>query len=244
MKSFIVQARTGSTRMPGKTLLPLWNEMGMLELILQYLAQAFPEIGLVVATTTNSDDDQIEELCNKLNVKCFRGDEQNVLKRMVDAARFHEVDDIVRVCSDNPFLQKKFIKLLIDDTSGADYVTCTVNGTPTIITHFGFFVERVKRKALELVQKITVDPLYQEHVTNYVYQHPDDFELKFIEVEDELGNLKNTRFTVDDESDFLRAKKIFSTFDRFPDLSDLKQFISHNPSEKELMKKTIEKYQK
>jgi len=216
----------------------------MLSLMIGFFKTHFPEVPVIVATTSSDGDDEIQEICEVQDVRCHRGSESNVLKRIADAAKMYGVDDVTRVCADNPFLQKKFISELITGETGTDHYSYAVNGKPTILTHYGFFVERVKRSALEKALSQTSDPFYLEHVTNYIYQHPEKFEVELLEVGDELNKLKESRFTVDDESDFLRAKKILSTFGRSPDLNDLAEYLSAHPEEQDNMKKTIEKYQK
>ena len=86
MLGIVIQARTGSTRLPNKMLLPFHASKGILELLLEKLRNSFNNLPIIVATTTNNRDDVIVELCLKNKIKYFRGSENNVLQRFIDVA--------------------------------------------------------------------------------------------------------------------------------------------------------------
>ena len=104
-----IQARTGSTRLHNKILLPFDGEKCILDILIGNIKAVFPEMCIVLATTVRKQDDVLEETACKLGIHCFRGDEDNVLDRFIKAGEAFGLDRMVRVCSDNPFLQPDVI---------------------------------------------------------------------------------------------------------------------------------------
>lgn len=214
MLSFIVQARVGSSRLPNKILLPFYNGKSVLEMLLEKLNVFSEEVECVVATSVDEKNDVIEHVCKENNVKCFRGSESDVLQRFIDAANYVGSDRIIRVCSDNPFINLDAIRLIINEVQSCgdefDYISFNVNGTPSIRTHYGFWTEYVSLSALAKVQQMTDLTIYHEHVTNFIYANPSDFKIKWLDVPSILLNREHIRLTIDTASDFEMAKAIYS----------------------------------
>ncbi|NQX91518.1 MAG: glycosyl transferase family 2 [Flavobacteriales bacterium] len=246
MQAFVIQSRLGSTRMPGKILLPFSNGKNILEIMVNILQKNFPDLPIIIATTTNTKDEPIVSFAKEHDLQIFRGDENNVLKRTVDAANHFGVTDIIRICSDNPFLHPMFVSALIEDKSAADYVSYQVDGLPTIRTHYGLFAERVQLSALERAVEDQPDPFFLEHVTNYIYGNPDKFECNWLNIEDHLLGLENLRLTIDDPIDFKLAGEIYEAIvkDGQFSLSELKDYLNSHVSVKEAMSQNKEKYSK
>ena len=121
MLGIIIQARLGSTRLPGKVTLPFYNGKGILELIIDNLSSNFKNTPIIIATTNRQNDDEIFKLANDKNIKCFRGSENNVLDRFIHAAEYFGLTEIIRVCSDNPFLNISSLKFLINNFNKSEY---------------------------------------------------------------------------------------------------------------------------
>lgn len=209
MKAFIIQARVGSTRLPNKILLPFYNQQTIIDLLLEKL-KIF-NLPIVIATSTNAANDVLEEVAQRHNVKCFRGDEDNVLQRFISAAESFGFDELIRVCSDNPMLDASAIQHLITvSDSRYDYISFDVNGCPSIKTHFGFWTEYVTLNALRKVTNLTGEKLYHEHVTNYIYAHPNDFNIKWINVDKSIACRTDLRTTIDTNEDFCAIQTMYS----------------------------------
>lgn len=207
----IIQARTGSTRLPNKMLVPFYKNQTILDIILQRIKTEIKNVPIIVATTNNEKDDELELIAKKNSVLCFRGSETDVLKRFVDAARFYNVDSIIRVCADNPFLSMESLKQLINYTKNKEYEYIsfkTSDDIPSIKTHFGFWTEYVTLNALIKVQQATNESLFHEHVTNYIYTHKDLFSMSFINIPTYIEKSK-IRLTVDTKDDFMNAGEIY-----------------------------------
>lgn len=218
MSTFIIlQARTGSSRLPNKMLMPFFEDNGILEILLNRIRRSFPKDfdKLIVATTVKSGDDRIAELCSRLGIPCFRGDENDVLGRFIAAADSVGADKIIRVCADNVFLDTAVLNRLYSDfdNSDVDYMSFkTSDGTPSIKTHYGFWAEAVKTNALRKVVENTSDKLYHEHVTNYIYTHPEQFSIELTPLSllnYDIEAYPNLRLTIDTADDFYISQQIF-----------------------------------
>jgi spore coat polysaccharide biosynthesis protein SpsF (cytidylyltransferase family) len=146
-RGIIIQARTRSTRLPDKVILPFFEDRSILEIILNRFLQAFPGIPLIVATGSGNADDRIECIVDRCSpARLFRGDESNVLKRFIEAAEANNINSIMRVCSDNLFIDMLLAKSLfsIGEKINADYLSFKLEGElPVIKSHQGLYSELV-----------------------------------------------------------------------------------------------------
>jgi len=221
---FIVQARMGSTRLPGKMMLPFYKRQGILEVVLSRLKKQLPVDAILVATTTASKDDPIEALANKLGLKWYRGSETDVLQRFIDAAEKSNVDQVIRICADNPMLDVHSIIHLANQhlKNGSDYTAYrTQNGTPSIRTHFGFWGEAVSLQALRQAANSSSESFYHEHVTNYIYTHESEFNINWLELDEQFSlHEDKLRFTIDTQGDFDRVRSLFPTWIQLEERAD------------------------
>ena len=117
--------------------------------------------------------------------------------------------------------------------SNCDYMSFNINGTPSIKTHYGFWTEYVTRKALERVKEATQEPLYHEHVTNYIYSHPDDFSIEWIAGPAVLATHTHVRLTTDTPSDFETAQQVYGALcskNLYPSIEEVINFLDHHPA--------------
>lgn len=241
----IIQARTGSTRLPNKMLMPFADGKTILEIIVGRL-QKYTSVQIVLATTVNKADDALADLGKKLGINVFRGDENDVLKRFIDAASNSGAQRIIRICADNPFLNAIAFNQLIsfvENEPNVDYVGFWVNERPSIKTHFGFWAEYVSLSALEKVSQVTKEKFYHEHVTNYIYEHPDDFTIKWIGTYSEITRRDDIRLTIDTQSDFETAKEIYRqiyTENENPAIENIISYLSDKTEFLEIMKREID----
>lgn len=244
----IIQARMGSSRLSGKILKPFYEGETILSIVSERLM--ILNIPIIIATSTNIADDQIEIFCNERAIKCFRGSENDVLERFIDCAFENGLTGIIRVCSDNPFLDmgelKKVISFLESETA-YDYVSYWVNESPSINTHFGFWAEYVSRTALTQVQSMTQDNLYREHVTNYIYAHPELFKIHFLTPNSAIKGRNDIRLTIDTPEDFNCAREIYRDLAAEGTeitLSNILSYIDHHEYLKLRMRTQISKNSK
>ena len=244
----IIQARLGSTRLPGKILKQFYGEKTLLETVISNL-QKSGDVKIIVATSVNPNNDKLETLLKERNITVFRGPEDDVLSRFIGAAEDNSVDGIVRICSDNPFLDWHGVAALIEKakTSNADYIGYRINDTPSIKTHFGFWGEYVTLNALKRVAATTDEKPAHEHVTIHIYTHPDEYKCEWIECPNFLQGRNDIRLTVDNPEDFENAQKAFaSLYEANPDfgLEDVVEYVDSHYDMRESMKKMIDNNQK
>lgn len=245
----VIQARSGSTRLPSKILLPFDGERRIIDILLKKLRRDCPELKIVVATTVNPADDAIEEIARRAGVLCHRGSEDDVLARFIGAGEDFGLDRIIRVCSDNPFLQTgSFAAMLSEhDRAGGDYVAYAFpGGRPTIKSHLGLYAELTTLEALRRAAASTEEKLYREHVTIYLYTHPQEFECRYMPLPELLRKRTDLRLTLDTPSDF---KLLHELYVRHRDTTDgslpaLISLIDSNPAYGAIMKENIRQNEK
>lgn len=199
MTGVIIQARMDSTRLPGKVLLPIAGKP-MLELILNRLSQLNNRVVSVVATSTRSIDDRIEEFCTKNDQAVFRGSEDNVLKRYLLCAIQYGFTNIVRLTGDNPFVDPEELDRLITlhmDTR-VDY-SSSIAKLP-----IGVGAEIFTMNCLEISAQNATEPHHFEHVNEYLFENIGMF--RVTESQPPLTkNRPDVRLTVDTDLDYQRA---------------------------------------
>jgi spore coat polysaccharide biosynthesis protein SpsF len=233
----IIQARTGSTRLPNKVLMPFFEEETILDIIISKLKKL--QLPIVLATSTNANDNILIEFAEKHGIYFFQGDENNVLKRFVDAANEFDLDTIIRVCADNPFLSVEYAEQLIANfkTNPADYTSFfTSQQIPVIKTHYGVFVEIVRLSALQKVLNLTDEKLYLEHVTNYIYANPNLFSISKVPLP--FPECDNIRLTIDTPDDFKFVNALYCQY-KNTTVSELISTLVSNDAALEKMKAQI-----
>jgi spore coat polysaccharide biosynthesis protein SpsF len=205
----IVQARMGSTRLPGKVLLPLLGEP-MLTHVMRRVGRARALDDVVVATTTAADDDVIAALATAEGWPLVRGSETDLLDRYLGAARAHEADVVVRVTSDCPLVDPEVIDRTVDAfiAGGVDYAS---NVLPPRTFPRGLDVEVVARSALERAGREDRDPAWREHATPYIYRHPESFRLLRVESDDDHSD---QRWSVDTAEDLELVERLYEALGR------------------------------
>lgn len=199
----IVQARMTSTRLPGKVLLPLAGEP-MLVRLLERLRRVQRADGIVIATTTNVTDDPIAAMCAQQGVPCHRGSELDVLSRYADAARLHAADVVVRITSDCPLIDPALIDQLIAvyEEGDSDYVSNMLPPT----WPYGMAVEVFSATALAQAHAEATQDAEREHVTPFIYWHPQRYRLRNVA---SPVALSHHRWTVDTPEDYELVRRLF-----------------------------------
>jgi len=236
----IVQARMGSTRLPGKSLMEI-NGKPVLGIVLERLNQCKKLDEIVVATTTNKKDLAIEEFCKQNSTTCFRGDEENVLKRFFECAKENSFGTIIRITADCPLIDPKTVDKAVEvfKQGKFDYVSnVALRSFPR-----GLDVEVLSFKALEKSFKRAKKGFDKEHVTHYIYSNPTEFKIGNVKAEKSLFR-PELRFCVDTEQDFKLIKAILSHFNNLVPIEDAIKFIDQDPELKSLSNREEERYRK
>ena len=225
MNGCIIQARMGSSRLPGKTLMKLNDESSTLHFVKNQLSFSKFIDEIIVATTDLDEDDVIEEISKEMNVKCFRGSSNDVLDRYYNCAKKFQIDNIIRITADCPLIDPEIVDQVIQkyNTKNYDYVTNTLKRTYPI----GTDVEIFSFEILEKTWKNAKLSSEREHVTPFIRN--EKINLK-------IGNLENTkdlshiRITLDHKEDLELIKQIISQINKNPILiNDIMNLLSRNP---------------
>jgi len=205
----IVQARMGSTRLPGKALKNLAGRP-VAEWVLRRLRRASRVSEVRLAIPETEADAALAELAGRLDLPCTRGDEEDVLGRYLAAAREADADHVVRVTGDCPFTDPAVVDAVIERhlASGADY---TSNGNPPEYPR-GFEVEVCARAALERAAKEARNPYDREHVTSFLYREEGRFIVEHVAAPPELRR-PDLRVCIDTEPDLALANVIAEYFE-------------------------------
>ena len=203
-----IEARMGSTRLPGKSLKKIMGKP-MLELMIERVKKAKLIDEIVVATSENPNNDAIELLAKRLNVGWFRGSEDDVLDRVLKAAKAYDADYIVELWGDCPLIDPEIIDEMISYYFDNDF-DCVGTTIPTLKKTFPWGISALTfpTKILEEVSQITQDPVDRENVSNYIYDHPGRYKIGHLPCPPEL-NHPEIRLTVDELDDFEVVKIIF-----------------------------------
>lgn len=213
MNLLIVQARMGSSRLPGKVMKKINNVPLLHILIKRILGSNFVD-SFMVATSLNSEDDIIAEFCKENKINVFRGSESDVLDRFYKAAISLDKipTNIIRICSDNPLLSYKVIDFVINEfnLSGKDYFSNS-NKEPHYLED-GFDVEVFTFKALESAWRNAKLSSEREHVCPYIKKN---FSCGW----KKASKYYNYKLSVDNQNDLDLVSRIFFELSHLKDFS-------------------------
>jgi spore coat polysaccharide biosynthesis protein SpsF len=202
----IIQARMGSTRLPGKVMLPIGGK-SMLARVVSRVRRAKMIDEVVVATSTKPQEDRIFKECQALNVPCFRGSEEDVLDRYYQCAVQHSADVVVRITADCPMIDAEVIDqaILTFFSKKADYAS---NGLQRTYPR-GLDTEVMTMATLKRAWQEAKLNFQRAHVTPYIHRNPKEFRLEPI-----LAGSDNSqyRWTVDTQEDLNLVRTIYARF--------------------------------
>lgn len=239
----ILQARTGSTRLPGKVLMPILGEP-MLVRQIERLRRCRRIDKLLIATTADIDDDPIAALCMQRDLPCFRGSSDDVLDRFYQAAADYHPQHLVRLTGDCPLADPKIIDacIALHLEGGYDY---TSNIQPPSYPD-GLDAEVMTFATLKNAWQAAETIMAREHVTYYIYRHPEKFKIANLENEIDYSSL---RWTVDEKEDFEFVTKVYQALypdnpefdyhdvlallDKSPELKQINSYLERNIKLKE-----------
>ena len=239
MATTIIQSRMGSTRLPGKVLLPLADKF-VLEHVVSRVSRATKVDTVVVATSSEQQDDIIAKLAPGFGAEVYRGSESDVLGRMFKAATKHESETVVRITADCPLLDPSVIDASVEtlQRTGADYTSNIQHRTfPR-----GLDVEAFGFESFERVHNEATKPHHREHVTPYYHENTDEFELVDVTSDDvysddHLRNRTDLRLTLDEAADYELLRRLYDEIPHketstkrvieYIDENDLEQINAH-----------------
>lgn len=205
----IVQARMGSTRLPGKVLADLCGEP-MLGRQLNRLSRAESLDLIVIATTIKREDDAIVDFCKRRAIAFYRGSENDVLDRYYQAALHFSANIIVRITADCPLIEPAVVDELVTRfINGQPHIDYASTSLPIRTFPRGLDAEVMRFDVLEKAWREDDNPAWREHVTPYIYLHPDLFWSDGLTNEIDHSAI---RWTVDEIADLQLVRKVYEHF--------------------------------
>lgn len=237
MKVALVQARMGSTRLPGKVLMDVHGKTLVGNLVDRIkTAQHLDE--LIIVTTNNPEDDALEQWCNNNDVKCYRGSDWDVLDRFYQAANSlpEKPEHVIRICCDNPLHSHKVVDFVVAAylEAGTDYFSNS-NHEPDFLED-GFDVEVFTYASLETAWKEAKLLSQREHVTPYIKDSG-----KFTCSWKKANKDYTYKLSVDTEADLSAVTQIFEELDEVDDfgIDEVVGLLQKKPEILDLNKESI-----
>jgi spore coat polysaccharide biosynthesis protein SpsF len=215
--SVVIAARLGSSRLPGKCLMPILGKP-MLERMLERVRASRHVRDVVIATTELAEDDAIAALAGRLGARCFRGSVHDVLGRISAAANSTGADEVVELLGDNPLVHADLIDDVVEFFRGGrfDYaasVTTEHSHAAPALHRFpiGVRVEVITPAVLAECARTAREPRHREHTTSFIYEHPDRFRLGYFEARGRWAELHRPplTFAVNYEQNLDLVRRIF-----------------------------------
>jgi spore coat polysaccharide biosynthesis protein SpsF len=205
-KLAIIQARMGSSRLPGKVLMDLCGETALARVI-HRLRHANLVDEIVVATSTSEQDDAVVRECERLRILFFRGSEHDVLDRYYRCAEMNGGAVVVRITADCPLIDPELVDLTIRAFLAE---TCDYASNGLVATYpRGLDVEVFTRVALARAWSEAHSTYEREHVTPYLYEHPELFRLASVKAD---ADYSHHRWTLDTIEDLELSRSIYARF--------------------------------
>lgn len=243
----VVQARLGSTRLPGKVLLELCN-IPMIVHIVRRLERVTAIDRVIVATGEIDSNDELREVCAKYQIECYSGSEDDVLDRVYNAVSYLRPQNVLRVTGDCPLIDPAIVKELIDFYNSNDFDHCGVatgagvSGKKEIKKYpDGMDCEIMSFESLEDAWLNAVEESEREHVTPYLWKRPGQFKIGALYSKEDFSDY---RLTVDNAEDFKLInwiyERLFLKNNSFS-LKDIIQEINNFPEAKKINVKYLGK---
>ena len=208
-KSIIIEARTSSTRLPNKIMIKAYKNISFLEYLVSRLKSLKFVDNIIIATTTNKNDDIIVSLSKKLKVNYFRGSEENVYDRVLKAAKKFNTDLIIRITSDCPVIDLNIINQAYELylNNNVEFVT------NSLITSYpiGMDVEVLRYKTLKKSKKFFKTKEDEEHITLAIRRNPKKFKHLNLIAPKEI-NFPDMSLVLDYKEDSIVLKKVIKKF--------------------------------
>ena len=239
----IIQARMSSTRLPGKIMLPILGKPLIIRMIERVKSAKL--IGeLIIATSTNSDDDEIENLCVENNFTFYRGHLTDLLDRHYQTAKIYNADAVVKIPSDCPLIDPTIIDRVLQHYINSDEFDYVSNLHPASYPD-GNDVEIFSFEALEFAWKNAAKDYEREHTTPFFWENKDVFSVGNVLWESGMNFSSTHRWTIDFPEDYEFIRKIYEelyTKNSSFSLNDILNLLKQKPEIAQINQQYLGKY--
>ena len=225
-----IEARMSSSRLPGKMLMKI-GKKSVIQHLVDRLRMCNKVDDIIIATTSNPKDDILVNWAKEYNVKYYRGSEDDVLQRVIDANESINSDIIVEITGDCPFTDPEIVDLAVETykVNDCDYLTnCEIFSAPP-----GLYVQVFSLNSLKKIGNIIKDPAVREHVSLYYYENPDKYKIIHLMSPLKWELPKDTRIYLDYEEDLTFLRTIDDYFAKknieFYFADDIVKLLKKNP---------------
>lgn len=205
----IVQARMGSSRLPGKSMMEFGGRP-LVELVLGRTDLSDLLDAVVLATSRAEENDVLCNHAASMGIPVVRGDEEDVLRRVSKAASIHGADTVVRICADNPLVSPREVDRIVayHHRTGASY---SFNHVPAMGNSYpdGLGAEVLDRSLLDQLETETTAGCHREHVTSYVWDDPEAFDIETVKAPSDIA-YPDVKLDLDTPEDKARLEELFS----------------------------------
>jgi len=226
----VIQARMGSTRLPGKMLKDMLGKPMLWHLVTRVQKAKYVD-DVVIATTVNKEDESLENFALANNLGIYRGSENDIVDRILNAGKKYNADVVVRIWGDCPLIDPNLIDKVLSKFVSSSYDYANNFNPPTYPAGMSFEVYTLK--SLERIWNATNDMFYRQYPFEYVYANSNSFKTMYDRNDKDLSNM---HLTVDYIGDFELVTEIFRNLhseERVFDLGDILKFLEGHPELKQ-----------
>ena len=231
----VIAARMGSSRLPGKTLMKIEGRE-MLGMIIDRVKISSYVNDILIATTDQTEDDQLVAWAKKEGISTFRGQSFDMLGRISDAVKYIGASSFIEVLGDNPLIESKIIDTVCDkyQASNYDYVSLLTKEYPKFCSEdsslfpVGIRAQVMSAKAIQKAIKFAINKYHREHATTYLIDNPNDFKIGLIEASKNFNelNMPDYTFAVNVKANLEMVKNIVFKLNKEFDKWELKDVIN------------------
>jgi len=242
----LILARLGSSRLEKKHMIKI-NDKPIINHLIERISKCKTIRKIIVCTTSNTTDDSFAEYLKNQKILFFRGDESDIIKRLLDASTYYGTDIIVDIEGDKIYTEPDFVDESVNTMLNSDYDFVMGSSNPNYVDHSehsisAVFPAIIRRSALEKLYSIKKEKNTQTGYREYFTSNP-IFKCKYITLS-KTTVPKNLRLTLDYEEDLKFAKIIFKSFGNSFTFSDILKLIHQNPNLLEITNTLLEKWEK
>ena len=195
----VIQARMGSTRLPGKVLQSILGKP-----VLWHIANRLKYSDLIdkiiIATTIKERDKAVVEMAKNYDIPCYAGKEEDLIDRFYCTAKLYKLDVIVRIIADCPLIEPRITdKVVSCFLNSLERYDCVSNAGPSVSYPHGMDIEVFSFQVIEKLWKEITNPLDREWFTRIIYNNPDEYKIAFVQNNFKVPRL---RLTMDYQEDF------------------------------------------
>tara|TARA_B110000259_G_C13974883_1_gene386303 strand:+ start:288 stop:986 length:699 start_codon:yes stop_codon:yes gene_type:complete len=229
----IIAARMSSSRLPGKALLPIYEQLSMLDVLAHRINQAKFISGIILATSDNKSDDPLVSWAVKNNVQIFRGSLDDVLGRLSGCIKYFELDNFVEILGDNPLVDPNDIDLCIKsfNTKLYDYVATSTTEYDYAINEMsypvGVRVQCMKSDLIHNAARDLLDPHSREHSSSFIYHSDNIYKTKLINYPHPvIKDAFKLNLAVNTSSDFTRTAEVLKACGLNASLNEILTYLN------------------